>query len=70
MSVSHISVSSRSDDDESTESSISCIIMTDSEAEDTTLHDAPALPSPNYEMDSPDHTPDFDSDSEPFEEDP
>ncbi|GJT04189.1 hypothetical protein Tco_0838651 [Tanacetum coccineum] len=70
MFVSHIFVLSRTDDNESTESSIPCIILTDSDAEDATLPAAPALPSPNYVMDSPNHTLDFNSDSEPFEEDP
>ncbi|GKE31253.1 hypothetical protein Tco_1450575, partial [Tanacetum coccineum] len=69
MSVSHISVSS-SYDDESTRSSIPYIILTDSEAEDATLPVAPALLSLDYVPASPDYTPDFDLDSEPFEVDP
>nr|GEY67410.1 hypothetical protein [Tanacetum cinerariifolium] len=58
MFVSYIYVSSRSDDDKSTKSSILCIILTDSETKGATLPAAPAAapPSPDYVSDSPDHT--------------
>nr|GEV12721.1 putative reverse transcriptase domain-containing protein [Tanacetum cinerariifolium] len=69
MSVSHISVSSRSDD-ESTGLSIPYIILTDSKTEDATLPVAPAPLSPDYVPASPVYTSDSDSDSEPFLEDP
>ncbi|GJY30540.1 hypothetical protein Tco_0414035 [Tanacetum coccineum] len=69
MFVSYISVLPRFDD-ESTESSIPCIILTDLEAEDATLPVAPAPLSPDYVSASTDYTPDFDSDSKPFKEDP
>ncbi|GJU42442.1 hypothetical protein Tco_1195399 [Tanacetum coccineum] len=69
MSVSHIPVSSCFND-ESIGSSTPYIILTDSEVEDATLALAPAPLSLEYVPASPDYTPDSDSDSEPFEEDP
>ncbi|GKA86704.1 hypothetical protein Tco_0808415 [Tanacetum coccineum] len=50
--------------------SIPCIILTDPEAEDTTLPAAPAPLSPDYMPASPDYTLVFDSDFKPFEGDP
>ncbi|GKA44364.1 hypothetical protein Tco_0737088 [Tanacetum coccineum] len=69
MFVSHIYVLPRSDD-ESIGSSIPCIILTDSEAEDATFPVAPAPLSLDYVSASPDCTLNFDSDSKPFKEDP
>ncbi|GKB37206.1 hypothetical protein Tco_0882148 [Tanacetum coccineum] len=68
MPVSYIFVLSRSDD-ESTSSSILCIILTDSEAGDAIFPAAPASLSPDYVPTSPDYTSDTNSDSKTFEED-
>nr|GEU60199.1 hypothetical protein [Tanacetum cinerariifolium] len=69
-SVSHIFVLSCFDDDESTRSSIPCIIQTDSEDEDANFPAVPPSLSPDYVLALPDYTLNFDLDFEPFKEDP
>ncbi|GJS89180.1 hypothetical protein Tco_0771816 [Tanacetum coccineum] len=66
MSTSHISICSDSDD-ESTGWSVSYIILSDTEDEDTASPAALAAPSPAYVSASPDYVPASDTETEPFE---
>ncbi|GKA41428.1 hypothetical protein Tco_0734021 [Tanacetum coccineum] len=66
MSTSYITINSNSND-ESTDSSISYIILSKSEVEDTTSLTALAPPSPDYVPALPDYAPVSDTKTESFE---